>query len=127
MAGQEEMITVRLPAAISTNRYWRTFRGMTVVSKEAKAYKQEAGLRARLAGLREPLTGPVSLVIRMLPKLTKKGEASKTRCDLDNILKVAIDSLNGIAYVDDKQVVRILAEIGEPVIDGGLTISVGPA
>jgi crossover junction endodeoxyribonuclease RusA len=121
------MITVMLPAAISTNRYWRTFRGMTVVSKEAKAYKQEAGLRARLAGLREPIVGPVQLVIRLLPKMTKKGEASQVRCDLDNIMKVAIDALNGIAYKDDKQVVRILAEIGEPVVGGGLSISVGAA
>ena len=39
-----------LPYPISTNRYWRTFRGMTVVSEEAKAYKKQVAQIAQLSG-----------------------------------------------------------------------------
>jgi Holliday junction resolvase RusA-like endonuclease len=34
---------------------------------------------------------------------------SKTRRDLDNLVKLVLDGLNGIAYTDDYQVVRITA------------------
>lgn len=36
-------------------------------------------------------------------------EASKLRGDLDNYLKTCLDSLNGIAWDDDRQVVKITA------------------
>jgi crossover junction endodeoxyribonuclease RusA len=125
--GRVETVGVNLPYPISVNRYYRNFRGMTVVSKEAKAYNQEAALRARLAGMRAPLDVPVALHVRLLPKLTRRGVASLVRLDLDNVLKVTIDALNGIAYVDDRQVVRILVDIGNPVPDGGLYVKVSPA
>lgn len=32
------------------------------------------------------------------------------RCDLDNLLKLVLDALNGFAWIDDSQVVSILAE-----------------
>lgn len=34
---------------------------------------------------------------------------SKLRGDLDNYLKLAFDALNGVAFDDDKQVVKITA------------------
>lgn len=44
----------------------------------------------------------------------KKSEAvnkyAPVKPDIDNIVKIVLDSLNGVAYADDKQVVRILAE-----------------
>ena len=43
--------------------------------------------------------------------------------DLDNCLKVAIDALQGIGYLNDKQVKRITLEYGTAVPDGGLTIT----
>lgn len=49
--------------------------------------------------------------------LTKKGEkmvSGKTRPllkpDLDNIAKVCLDALNGVAYYDDSQVIRLVVE-----------------
>ena len=34
----------------------------------------------------------------------------QTKPDIDNIIKVVLDGLNGVAYYDDKQVVRVAAE-----------------
>lgn len=36
-------------------------------------------------------------------------ERSKLRGDLDNYLKLAMDALNGVAFTDDRMVVKITA------------------
>lgn len=110
-----------LPYPISANRYWRNFRGITTLSKEAAAYKKEAAQLAMVERCK-PLQGQVSVSLFLHPKLTKKGVASEMRLDLDNCVKVALDSMNGIAYQDDKQITRLFAEIGEPMPNGGLTV-----
>lgn len=114
---------IRLPYPVSANRYWRSFRGMTVRSKEADEYKRIAAHHAYVAGWRV-VDGPVSVAITLHPKATKAGKASATRMDLDNCIKVTLDALNGVAYLDDKQVVRLLAEVGSPVASGGLSVLV---
>jgi crossover junction endodeoxyribonuclease RusA len=67
---------------------------------------------------------PVSVEFKLHPKTTKTGEASKTRMDLDNVIKVLLDALNGVAYMDDKQVVRLVGEVSYPVPGGGLSVRV---
>ena len=123
------MITLTLPWPVSANRYWRTCvigkRAQTYVSAEAKAYKQHAAWLAKAAGVRMT-DSDVSVAYVLHPKLTVKGEASKVRCDLDNVLKVLGDAMNGVAWVDDKQIVEIHARIGEPVKDGAISILIEP-
>jgi crossover junction endodeoxyribonuclease RusA len=70
-----------------------------------------------------PTAETVALVVVLHPKMTKKGEASKTVIDLDNCLKVALDALQGVAYENDKQVRSIRLDYGEPLECGGLSIS----
>ena len=113
------MKTYTLPYPISANRYWKHFKGRSIVSKEASAYRSQI---AAIVG-RAPIDNHVYLSIELLPKLTKSGEASKVCLDLDNCLKVALDALQGCLYVNDNQVRKIKLQYGEPVKDGGLLIS----
>ncbi len=65
----------------------------------------------------EPLTGAITLVLRAyypIPESWPQSKKAKALCglieptvkvDFDNLAKIICDSLNGIAWVDDKQVV----------------------
>jgi Holliday junction resolvase RusA-like endonuclease len=62
----------------------------------------------------KPLTQAVKMTVRMFFKLPKrtvkeKGDWHTSRPDLDNIIKSIKDGLNGIAYLDDSQIVKIEA------------------
>ena len=89
-----------LPLPPSANRYWRMFRGRMVTSSEAKNYK--ALVAALLHGHQvEPLDGPVCVSISVY-RARRAG-------DLDNFQKVLLDALQGICYIDDKQVTELHA------------------
>lgn len=115
------MITLRLPYPISANRYWRTrvikikgeWTAMTYVSAEAKAYKEEIGLLARAAGIRQMIQGRVAIDLKLYPQRPQDWEKrarkdpygwdDDVRCvDLGNAEKVLSDALQGIVYPDDK-------------------------
>lgn len=107
-----------LPPPISANRYWRNFRGRMVVSAEAKAYKQQVAWIAKASGA-EALTGNVSV--------TMKVYRPAKRMDLDNAAKILLDSLIGIAYNDDSQIVRIVAERYDDKRNPRVEVEVTPA
>lgn len=92
-----------LPYPPSVNRYWRMVRGMMILSAEARDYKKDVSAIA-LDGIcrhQKPLLGPVAVSIAVY-RPRKSG-------DLDNTLKAVLDSIKGIAYVDDSQVEYIQA------------------
>jgi crossover junction endodeoxyribonuclease RusA len=91
-----------------------------VRSKEATAYKGQVFAE----NAPKAATGSVAVIVTLQPKLTVKGEASKTVMDLDNALKVTLDALQGIAYENDKQIRKISAEYGVPRVGGGLIVQV---
>jgi crossover junction endodeoxyribonuclease RusA len=95
-------ICLTLPYPPSANRYWRSARGRVFVSKEAKDFKATVRDIAQERGLNSPLAGDV-IVDMTVYRPAKRG-------DLDNSIKVTLDSLKGIAFDDDKQVVQIIAE-----------------
>lgn len=115
--------TIALPYPPSVNRSWRNFRGHTVQSTEAKNWKRQAGLMAKQQGA-QVMEGSLSVQIALHPRMTAKGIASKTRLDLDNTFKATLDALNGVAWVDDKQIHRLAIELSYPVEAGGLTVQV---
>ena len=90
---------IRLPYPPSSNRYWRNFRGRMVKSTDARRYDAEVKALARLAGVFDPIEGPVSVRVDIY--------RARAMGDLDNRAKVLLDALQGIAYVDDKQIVEI--------------------
>ncbi len=56
----------------------------------------------------EPMEGPVSLTLGFYlkrPKSRRKDNYCATTPDLDNLEKAVLDSLNGVAYEDDRYVV----------------------
>ena len=114
---------VMLPYPISANRYFRNFRGRMVISSEARSYKKQVTWTFDALGI-TPSTSDVSLTVKLHPKLTTKGVASRTLIDLDNALKVVFDALQGVLYVNDKQVKKLTAEVGEPVLGGGLSVGI---
>lgn len=119
-----------LPYPVSANRYWRSFvpRGRKVAvvvrSAEANAYRRDVAVLAKLAGISEPLTGRVALGIALYPRRPKDWQrraaesdtwADTVQCiDLGNCEKVMADALNGIAWIDDKQLWRITLQKREP-------------
>jgi crossover junction endodeoxyribonuclease RusA len=117
---------MNLPYPISANKYWRNVKGRMVRSAEAKVYKDTVGWLAKSIGIKR-LHGGVHLSVKYHPKLKLNGQASEIRLDLDNVLKVTADALNGIAYDDDKQIIKITAELSYGIKDGGLTVNVTEA
>lgn len=89
-----------LPMPPSANQYWRNINGKTLVSEEAKNYKEAVAALALRLGMQK-LSGPVMLTIQVY-RQQKSG-------DLSNRIKVIEDALIGIAYKDDKQIEQILA------------------
>ena len=94
-------VSFTLPYPPSANRYWRSYRGRVVKSEEARAYQQEAGWIAKASGF-DCTKSDVAITVKVY-RPQKSG-------DLDNFLKVTLDSLKGIIYDDDKQVKVIHAE-----------------
>lgn len=92
---------VTLPFPPSSNRYWRSDRGgRPHLSTEARQYRREAALLAVAAGL-TPLAGALILtVVFFRPR--RVG-------DLSNRIKVLEDALNGVAWMDDSQIVELHA------------------
>ena len=117
---------ILLPYPVGSNRLWRNAKGRMIVSDEAQDWKDEVRWRAQAAGVR-PISGPVAVELVLHPKMTVKGQANKTRLDLDAPIKPLLDALQGVAYANDKQVTRIQADLGEPILNGGLSVSISGA
>lgn len=105
------------PRTVTVNGFVQTFTPKTTREYEAKIkrfYRQQKG-----AKFSKEL--PVKVIIRAVCKIPKsytkkRTEQAKTgeirpikKPDLDNIIKIILDGLNGVAFEDDCQVVRILA------------------
>lgn len=122
---EKEAGWIALPYPISANRYWRRSGHAMYVSKEAIAYKKQVQYRTMVCGTR-PIDGPVTVYIFFHPKQKKDGTAYAQRLDIDNVIKVTLDALIGVAYHDDKQVLRLVAEVGEAIPEGGLSVLFKP-
>lgn len=93
---------IDIPEPPSANAYWRTVNGRPILSREARAYKHAVAQLLQIEARDwEPLAGDVAIDITWY--------RGARRGDLDNRLKVALDALKGILFVDDKQVTSIKA------------------
>lgn len=93
----------------------------TYTPKKTKEYEEHIKQEWRKNGYKEPLKGAVAVSIRFCRGIQKSGsKAVKTakltgkvkptvKPDLDNYIKAVLDGLNGLAWVDDSQIVNISA------------------
>lgn len=106
---------MRLPYPPSSNRYWRSNRGVVHLSTEARAYKKAVAKEASALGV-EPIAGPVTVRVRVY-------RPRKAR-DLDNCIKVVLDALQGTFYANDSQIVAIHAYRFEDKADPRIEVDV---
>ena len=114
-------------------RPWRTKdgsrSGISMVQSSARAKSSQALVADRLSAVMEAehlqaIEGPVCVTLqfhRRKPKSYPKLKASwpVTKPDIDKQARLVLDALTGIAFRDDAQVVRLVAEKmwGEPGVD----------
>jgi Holliday junction resolvase RusA-like endonuclease len=93
-------------------------RAYVPASHAVHGYRRAIAALAKVAGC-EPHPDPVNVVIDFVfgrPKshLCKSGVRADApalpRCDIDNMAKAVLDSLNGVAWDDDCQVARLVVE-----------------
>lgn len=90
-----------LPYPPSCNAVWRNVYGRTLLSSKARVYRNRVDSYCHVRRV-TPLEGDVMVsIIAYRPR--RVG-------DLDGVLKLTLDSLQGWAFKNDKQVVRIVAE-----------------
>ena len=94
-------------------RFWN---GHAVTPPKTRAYEQEVGLLAKAAGAK-PIPGPVEIIVDAFFKIPKSWSKKNReaaiydeirptgRPDASNILKIVDDGCNGVAFVDDSQIV----------------------
>lgn len=113
------MLLLTLPYPPSTNHlYVRTRAGRVSLSARAHAYRATAQQAATQHGHHTPYETTVAVFIDVYrPRRTG---------DLDNTLKAICDSLNGIAWIDDSQVVQITANRYDDPAAPRVTIAIIP-
>lgn len=112
-----------LPYPLGVNRLYRSVNGRAILSREGREWKDRAAIAALLGrGPTEcqlPFTGPVAVSIALY-RPARRG-------DIDGGLKVCLDALNGIAYVDDRQVERLMVTRHEDPTNPRAEVTVEPA
>lgn len=87
--------------------------------KELKAWRSLIGWTAK-SFLPRPLSGAISIQLDFAfikPKTVNRDRPS-VKPDLDKLIRAVLDALTGIAYTDDSQVVRILAQKSYGSVEG---------
>lgn len=115
------MIEFTVPGLHGKDRPRMTRGGHVYTPKATEDFEDKVQWHFRRAvhGPIVPLEGPVSVTIkayhpipRSAPKYKQTAMLSGelvplTKPDADNVLKLVLDALNGLAYQDDKQVTRL--------------------
>ena len=110
------MTMITLPFPPSVNHYYRRTRtGQVYLGPKAVAFRELVHLEW-LTRAWMPLEGPISLEIRAFrPRVVG---------DIDNVLKGALDALNGRYFVDDRQVVRLVVHLDHDPTDPRLEVTI---
>lgn len=101
--------------------------GRAYTPQKTRDFEKLINIMAKVQHKGEPLKGALSVVIVFFIKKPKsvKREYPTVKPDVDNLCKSALDSLNGIAFDDDSQIIEINASKKYNDI-GGIFISIKP-
>lgn len=97
------MITFTVPGPPAPKGRPRVGKGRTYTPAKTKAAEQQVAwlCRAAMRG-RKPIPGPVAVELTFTMP-------NRRRIDVDNLAKLVCDSINGIAYDDDSQIIDLRA------------------
>ena len=89
----------------------RVVNGHAFTPAKTKAAEEVIALAWRMKYGNEVLEGPLLVELRFGMKAPAKTKdvVPQKRPDIDNLVKTVLDALNGVAYLDDKQVYKIEA------------------
>ena len=111
------MIILHLPYPPSVNNYWIASGHRRFISKRGKEFKEFVAEYCAKHKVKSYGAHDVRVTIILHPR-------SKILMDIDNCSKAILDSLQGIVYDDDQQVVQLLIQRGHLVKGGGCTVTV---
>lgn len=95
-----------LPYPPSTNRYWRHWKGRTLLSRDGRSYREDA-VRAVMEARQDGLGRRACRVtiLCFMPDARRR--------DLDNVLKASLDAMQAArVFEDDAQIVKLTVERG---------------
>lgn len=112
------MVEFTVPGLHGKDRPRMTKTGHVYTPKATQNFEELVQFCCRMAhrGVVKPAEGPVSVTIKAyhpIPRSAPKYKREKmlsgalvpvTKPDADNVIKIVLDALNGMAYRDDKQV-----------------------
>jgi len=113
------MINITIPGQpVAKGRPRVTSKGFSYTPEKTKGYENLVKMCWRESGLASLGNKPLSVEIQLyfsvpktkLPKYSKHGLKHIVKPDLDNCAKTILDALNGLAYDDDSQVVKLIIE-----------------
>jgi len=97
--------------------------GRVYTPAKTKNYQKRIATVATLLKL-SPAVGPVEVSCWFSLPRNKDGSETRKHGDLDNYAKNCLDALSHLAYDDDKQVVRLIAERVDGSLEGWTAIEV---
>lgn len=100
------MITITVPGRpVPFDRMTGRGKWVRRAAERYLAYKNNVGWAAKAAGVFHPIKGPVEV-----EAVAYMASAPGREPDIDNLAKSWLDGLNGIVWVDDTQVRRLVVE-----------------
>lgn len=112
------MNRLTLPYPPLLNKLYIRAKHGVVLSERARAFKQEVYYMAKQQGA-EIIEGPVR--VRMDVYRPRKAG------DIDSTLKITLDALNGIAWLDDSQIVELTVRRYDDKHDPRLRVTIEEA
>lgn len=107
------VVTITVPGKVRGKARPRVTKFGVYTPKKTREYERKIAEKYRETGC-EPFSGEVSVEVttyREMPKSRPKkalSEPDTYKPDVDNIGKAVLDALNGVAYMDDKQVTLLV-------------------